>query len=77
MNSAKPEAWKSISRWLSPALRDDTTGKGSQAAAPRQGCQNSATPAGVGFPGMTSGGGVRRCGLTTGIRHNDVSPRQG
>ena len=25
----------------------DTTGKGSQASAPRQGCQNSATPTGV------------------------------
>ena len=37
----------------------DTTGKGSQATAPRQGCQSSATPAGVGFSGMHSGGGDR------------------
>jgi hypothetical protein len=32
----------------------DTTGKGFQTTAPRQGCQSSATLAGVGFSGMYS-----------------------
>jgi ubiquinone/menaquinone biosynthesis C-methylase UbiE len=43
----KPEACQRNSRWLSPALRDDTTGTYSKCALIPEGSQLAATPAGV------------------------------